>query len=160
MKRLQLDQVWWFPTPGNPLKEAPSDYHARFEAVQTLTRHNRAFRVSDVEHRAGLRYTIDLVTLIRRHSPLARFVWIMGGDSLMTFHFWKDWQARAKTVPIAVIARPGFERAAQVSPFAKAFARYRLPSYGASILSSKAPPRWTYLPAPLDPQSSTALRNG
>ena len=49
MKRLDLDQVWWFPTPGNPLKEAPSDYEARLGAVRVLTGNNRAFEVSDIE---------------------------------------------------------------------------------------------------------------
>lgn len=159
MKRLGLDLVWWFPTPGNPLKEAPSAYEARFQAVENLTRHNRTFRVSDVEKRANLRYTIDLVRLVRRHSPRAQLAWIMGGDSLMTFHYWKDWQTLAEMIPVAVVARPGFELAARMSPFAKTFARQRLPHQAARILVSQSPPRWTYLPAPLNPISSTALRN-
>ena len=160
MKRLGLDQVWWFPTPGNPLKEAPSDYEARFEAVRGLTRHNRKFHISAAEKDANLRYTIDLVRLVKQQSPKAQLTWIMGGDSLMTFHFWKDWQALAETVPIAVIARPGFELAARFSPFAKAFARQRLADIAARTLVEQSPPRWVYLPAPLNPVSSTALRNG
>lgn len=160
MKRLGLDQVWWFPTPGNPLKEAPSDYEARFEAVQNLTRHNRKFQVSAAEKHANLRYTIDLVDLVRQQCPKAQLTWIMGGDSLMTFHFWKDWQRLAQTIPIAVIARPGFEIAARFSPFAKAFARQRLADIAARTLVEQSAPRWVYLPAPLNPVSSTALRNG
>lgn len=158
LKRLNLDAVWWFPTPGNPLKEAPSDYHQRFQAVQDLTRHNRAFRVSNIEQRAQLRYTIDLVRRLRRQAPQAKFVWIMGGDSLMTFHFWKNWQALAATLPIAVVARPGFELAARVSPFAKKLRRHRLPDKAARILPDQTAPAWVYLPAPLNPISSTALR--
>lgn len=159
MRRLNLDAVWWFPTPGNPLKEAPSDYSQRFEAVRQLTRHNRAFHVSDIEHQAGLRYTYDLVKLLRQQSPHAKLVWIMGGDSLMTFHFWKDWQKLARTIPIAVVARPGFEVAARVSPFSKLLSAYRLPGNAARILPQQTAPAWTYLPAPLNPISSTALRN-
>src|SRR6056297_2925406 len=68
-RRLGLDAVWWFPTPGSPLKEAPSDYDARFDAVRDLTRHNRSFHVSDIERRASLRYTIDLVDLMLRQAP-------------------------------------------------------------------------------------------
>ena len=159
MKRLDLDQVWWFPTPGNPLKEAPSDYEARLGAVRVLTGNNRAFEVSDIEQRAHLRYTIDLVRLLKKHCPHAKLTWIMGGDSLMTFHFWKDWQALAQTLPIAVIARPGFERAARVSPFAKAFRHRRLPDKASHILPLQKAPHWVYIPAPLNPISSTALRN-
>lgn len=159
MKRLDLDQVWWFPTPGNPLKEAPSDYEARLGAVRVLTGNNRAFEVSDIERRAHLRYTIDLVRLLKKHCPHAKLTWIMGGDSLMTFHFWKDWQVLAQTLPIAVIARPGFERAARVSPFAKAFRHRRLPDKASHILPLQKAPHWVYIPAPLNPISSTALRN-
>lgn len=158
LKHLGLDAVWWFPTPGNPLKEAPTDYDVRFAAVQALTRHNRAFRVSAIERHAGLRYTYDLVRLLRKQSPNAQFVWIMGGDSLMTFHFWKDWQKLAATVPIAVIARPGFELSARVSPFAKRLARYRRPDEAARILPAQTAPAWSYIPAPLNPISSTTIR--
>lgn len=158
MKRLGLDQVWWFPTPGNPLKEAPSDYEARFAAVQDLTKHNRAFRVSNIEQQASLRYTYDLIRLMRQHCPRADLVWIMGGDSLMTFHYWKDWEKLAESIPIAVIARPGFELASRFSLFAKRMRRHRLADNAASILPEQKAPAWLYLPAPLNPISSTALR--
>ena len=82
----------------------------------------------------------------------------MGGDSLMTFHFWKDWKALARMVPIAVVARPGFERAARVSPFAKTFRDDRLSDRAARILPQAKAPGWVYLPAPLKPISSTLLR--
>lgn len=158
MKRLGLDQVWWFPTPGNPLKEAPSEYAARFEAVEALTAHHRRFRVSNVEKQLDLRYTIDLVRLLCQHCPHAKLTWIMGGDSLMTFHFWKDWRALANEVPIAVVARPGFELAARVSPFAKLLRQHRLRDHAARALPGHSTPAWVYLPAPLNPISSTALR--
>ena len=160
MKRLQLDAVWWFPTPGNPLKEAPSDYEERFAAVQVLTKRNRDFRVSNIEKQAGLRYTYDLVRLMRQHCPHADLVWIMGGDSLMTFHYWKDWEKLAESIPIAVIARPGFELASRFSLFAKKMRRHRLADNAASILPQQKAPAWVYVPAPLDPISSTALRTG
>ena len=158
MKHLGLDQVWWFPTPGNPLKEAPSDYDARFAAVEALTRHHRRFRVSDVEKRLSLRYTIDLVALLKQHCRQAQLVWIMGGDSLMTFHYWKDWRQLTERVPVAVVARPGFELAARVSPFAKLLEQRRLPDHAALALPARSAPAWVYLSAPLNPVSSTLLR--
>lgn len=158
MKRLGLDQVWWFPTPGNPLKEAPSDYQARFDAVSELTRNHRHFHVSDVERRLNLRYTIDLVTLLTERCPEAGLVWIVGGDSLTSFHRWKDWRALTDKIPVAVVARPGYEIAARSSPFAKRLSRHRLASQAALALAQTAAPAWVYLPAPLNAISSTSIR--
>ena len=160
LKRLQLDQVWWFPTPGNPLKEPPSAYSARVEAVQALIAPHKAFRLSTVEQALQLRYTRDLVQVLRRHCPRAQLIWIMGGDSLMTFHYWKDWEDIAYTVPIAAVARPGFERAALSSPFARIFAARRVAASAAPAVLVRTRPAWTYISAPLDPISSTALRQG
>lgn len=158
LKRLGLDQVWWFPTPGNPLKSPPGEYEARLAGVQILTARNKAMRVSDIEQRAHIYYTVDLARLLRAHCQQARLVWIMGSDSLMTFHRWKEWKALAQTLPIAVIARPGATLAARTSHFAKVFAEARLPRRMSWQLPLQQAPAWTYLTAPLNAASSTVLR--
>ncbi len=158
LKRLDLDQVWWFPARGNPLKSAPGEFDTRLAAVQVMTNAHRAMKVSDVEAHAGLTYTIDLVRLVRAHCPNAQLVWIMGSDSLENFHKWKDWQALANMIPIAVIARPGSTGAARTSHFAQVFRQSRLPRRAAKLLPGHDAPAWTYLNAPLNPASSTALR--
>lgn len=158
LRQLQLDQVWWFPTPGNPLKAPPGAYKARFAAVQALTSGNRAMQVSDIEARAKLTYSIDLIRLLRSHCPHAGFVWLIGADSLTTLQYWKDWTKIAQTLPIAAIARPGFELAARNSRFARQYAKARLAETAAAALPRAKPPAWTYLTAPLNPVSSTALR--
>ena len=159
LKRLDLDQVWWFPARGNPLKATPGEFDARLAAVQIMLETHRAMKVSDVEAHAGLTYTIDLVRLMRAHCPNAQLVWIMGSDSLENFHEWKDWQSLAKLIPIAVIARPGSTQASRSSHFAKVFRKSRLPRRAAKLLPGHDTPAWTYLNAPLNPASSTALRN-
>ena len=39
----------------------------------------------------------------------------MGADNLAQFHLWKDWQAIAALVPIAVATRPGYEEQARAA---------------------------------------------
>lgn len=158
IKRLRLDEVWWFPTPGNPLKHRPGAYEARLAAVQVLTQTNRAMRVSDIEARAHITYTIDLVKLLKAHCPNARLVWLMGSDGLENFHMWRDWKALANLVPIAVIARPGSMLSARNSHFARVFANARLPGQASHSLPGHATPAWTYIKAPLNRASSTAIR--
>ncbi|WOR14323.1 nicotinate (nicotinamide) nucleotide adenylyltransferase [Hyphomonas sp. FCG-A18] len=160
LKRLALDQVWWIPARGNPLKEAPAAFQGRLGAVQIMTRNHRGMRVSDIEAHAHLTYTIDTVRLFRAHSPGAQFVWIMGSDSLMNFHHWKDWHTLARTIPIAVIARPGATLAARSSHFAKVFKEARRPRRMSAMLAEQKSPAWIYLTAPLNPASSTAIRQG
>lgn len=158
LKRLQLDQVWWFPTPGNPLKAAPGAYAKRLKALQTQLDRTPRMRISQIENLAKIRYTTDLVKLLKTRCRSAKFVWIMGGDSAVGFHRWKAWQALAQTVPIAVIARPGGTLSARTSRFSGRFSRSHLPQSQAARLAGRSAPAWTYLSAPMNPASSTAIR--
>ena len=157
MKRLGLDWVWWVVARGNPLKTSHGDFSARLASAQAVAKNPRMI-VTDIEVRLGLTYTSDTLAAIVARAPEAHFVWLMGVDNLAGFHHWKDWQGIANTLPIAVIARPGTGPGERNSPFARRFARNRVPTAAAPTLAATLPPAWTYLPAPLDPTSSTVLR--
>jgi nicotinate-nucleotide adenylyltransferase len=156
-KALGLDWVWVIPARGNPLKRTQTPFAQRHAAARDLLTAART-RVSTLEHDAGLTYTIDLIRFLKRRAPGARFVWIMGGDNLSQFHRWKAWDAIASEIPIAVVSRPGAFPKAGLSPFARCFAEARLPATAAATLASRPAPAWTYIAAPFNPQSSTALR--
>jgi nicotinate-nucleotide adenylyltransferase len=158
IKQLDLDQVWWFPARGNPLKAPPGDFDKRLDAVTELTSQNRAMRVSDIEARARITYSVDLIRLVRAHCPHAQLVWLMGSDSLYGFHKWKDWRTIANMIPLAVVARPGSTIAARKSIFAQIYQFNRLPRRALKKLPVADPPAWGFLTAPMNPASSTALR--
>ena len=160
LTRLDLDAVWWLVSPGNPLKgeAGKAGYPHRLAAVRAALAQRPRHFVCTAEAALGTRYSIDLVRAVRALRPAIRPVWIIGADSLATFHLWKDWRAIANALPIAVIARqPGAMRA-RFSPMARAFAAARLPAQAAPILADQPPPAWVYLPAPLHDQSSTRIR--
>lgn len=118
IRALDLDEVWWLVSPGNPLKEAARDmapYAARVASARAMARH-APIRVSTVEARLGTRYTVDLLEKLPRLYPKKRFVWIMGSDNLAGFHRWQRWRDIARALPIAVIARPGYDGDALASP--------------------------------------------
>src|SRR5688500_6261412 len=106
---LGLDEVWWLVSPGNPLKAAAgmARFAARFASARRQARRSRIL-VSDFDATTGTRFTVDTVDLILRRSPNARFIWLMGEDTLPDFHRWKAWRRLARLVPIAVLARPGY----------------------------------------------------
>jgi len=156
-RALGLDRVWVFVAAGNPLKKTQTAFTKRLDAARNRLSGRRAI-VSGLESELGVRYTIDLLKHLKRTAPRARFIWIMGADSLRDFHQWRSWQEIAQLVPIAVVSRPGASPKAGLSHFARRFAGRRLPEEAAQSLKHAAAPAWVYITAPFDRTSSTELR--
>lgn len=151
--RLGLDRVVWLVSPGNPLKDTPTSLADRLAGVRSFAR-GPSMVVSDAEAKLGTRYSLDTIRLLKARHPGVRFVWIMGADSLASFHRWKGWTQIFRELPIAVVARPGAEKAL-TSPAARRFGQSRA---APGDLLGAEPPAWTWLSAPLNFTSSTALR--
>lgn len=158
LRELALDWVWWLPARGNPLKSQADDYPSRFASAVEMASHHPRMRVSDLEQRLGTNYTLDTLCRLLPRLSGARPVWIMGADSLASFHRWGGWQDIAVRVPIAVVGRPGYGLKARNSVFARTFAAARVDPAQAKTLPFREPPAWVYLPAPLHPASSSAIR--
>jgi nicotinate-nucleotide adenylyltransferase len=159
LRRLRLDRVIWLVSPQNPLK--PTDETAALtRRLWGALRYAQgpAMVVSDAETRIGSRYTIDTLRVLKARHPGVCFVWIMGADSLASFHRWRGWTEIMREAPVAVIARPGAMLKARNAPAAARFAWARLPAAAAPTLPCRDPPAWVYLAAPLNAASSTALR--
>ena len=159
LRRLELDRVIWLVSPQNPLKSSHETrpLAERLAGARQWARGARMI-VSDAETRLGSQYTIDTLRVLRARYPGVKFVWVMGADSLATFHRWRGWTQIMREVPVAVISRPWAALKARTSPAARRFAGARLPSSAASILADATAPAWVYLTGPLNFASSTALR--
>lgn len=159
MTRLQLDHVIWLVSPQNPLKSNrdTAPLAERMEGARRLAR-GPGMIISDAESRLGSQYTIDTIRVLKARYPGVKFVWIMGADSLATFHRWKGWTQIARTLPIAVISRPWAGLKSQTSPTAQRFAAARRPAREGPLLAEMTAPAWVYLPGPFNFASSTALR--
>lgn len=159
LKRLALDAVWWLLSPGNPLKDAAgyAPYDERLRTARRVADHPRII-VSNFEERKGLQYTVDTLETLRALWPQIDFVWLMGADSLASFHRWRDWKKIAGLAPIAVFNRPGFETAWKTAPAADELAAFRHQEEAAADLARLEPPAWVFIAESQNPQSSTALR--
>lgn len=155
LRRLKLDAVWWLVSPHNPLKNPHDldDYQQRLATAEAVACHPRII-VTDLEARAGLRYSIDLARLVKRRYPGARFVWIMGADNWLGFHRWRAWGALARLMPIVIVGRPSYSLRAMHGQAAQALGRARRPL---DRLLAGAWPAWSFIPLH-DPRSSTQLR--
>ena len=156
---LGLDEVWWLVSPGNPLKP-----RAGMAPLATRVRSARAqarrapIRVTAIERELGTRYTVDTLRALARRYPGRRFVWLMGADNLAQFHRWKGWRGLARTMPIAVIARPGYDDAALASPAMAWLRRYRLAASSLKSRTEWSAPALVTLRFDPDPRSATQLR--
>jgi nicotinate-nucleotide adenylyltransferase len=158
LKAFGLDRVWWLVSPGNPLKpDAPADLARRLAAGRAIVTNPRV-AVTDLEARIGTRYTAETVEGLRRRHPGVRFIWLMGADNLTTFHRWERWAEIMEMVPVGVLARPGEQLRAGLSPAARRFARWRLPQSEAATLPFRAPPAWTLVTGRMLDSSSSELR--
>jgi nicotinate-nucleotide adenylyltransferase len=158
-KRLRLDRVIWLVSPQNPLKSRheTAELSERMAGAASFA-HGPGMIVTDVESRLGSAYTIDTVRRLKARFPGVHFVWIMGADSLASFHRWRGWTQIMREVPVAVVSRPWIALKSRFSPAAQRFARFRIPSMAAATLPGTKPPAWVFLRGPLNFQSSTALR--
>lgn len=159
LKHLGLDWIWWLVSPQNPLKEADGyrDYAERLKVTRAVARHPR-FIVTDLEQQLGTRTTATTLAALRPVLRRGRFVWIMGADSFAHLHQWNDWTDIPETLPLAILARPGFSMRALESPAALRYEACRIPSDQARRLPGTPPPAWCFIPMPLRPESSTAIR--
>ncbi|WAJ31528.1 nicotinate-nucleotide adenylyltransferase [Jeongeupella avenae] len=160
LRRLRLDRLWWIVTPGNPLKDhgrlAPLS--ERVALSRALVGGDRRIVVTAFEAAHRIRYTADTLELVTSRRPNARFVWIMGADSLRSFHRWQDWKRIAAMMPLAVVDRPGSTLSVLSSPAALRLEGHRIPERDAARLASLDPPAWVFLTGPRSAQSSTTLR--
>jgi nicotinate-nucleotide adenylyltransferase len=158
LRRMKLDAVWWLVSPQNPLKSASAmaPLGQRLLRARDVAKHPR-IHVSSVEVALGARYTIDTISALKAHFPLCHFVWLMGGDSLASFHLWRRWPDIARAVPIGVIARPTFTISGISSPAARRLAGGRI--LDPAKLAGSKPPAWSFVQERLDPTSATQLRD-
>ncbi|MFN4113498.1 MAG: nicotinate-nucleotide adenylyltransferase [Sphingomonadaceae bacterium] len=159
LEALALDEVWWLVSPGNPLKPkagmAPLAKRLRSAMVQSR---RAPIRPTAVEQMLATRYTIDTLQALKRRYPRHRFIWLMGADNLAQFHHWRDWRAIARTMPIAVIARPGYDAAAIASPAMAWLRRYRVPLASLTHRGNWSAPALAIVRFDPDSRSATALR--
>lgn len=138
-----LDEVWFIPTSGPPLKESGPRVAAesRYDMVCAAIRDHDGFRVDDMElRRGGVSYSYDTVKELGRRHPEHSFAYIIGSDRVNDLHQWHAIEELASLVFFIGLERPS-EKAEPTS----------LPPF----LREKV----TIVPMPAIGISSTAVRN-
>ena len=159
MEALGLDELWWLVSPGNPLKPKAgmAPLHARVRSAMTQAR-RAPIKVTAIERELGTRYTVDTLKSIEKRFAKRDFVWLMGSDNLAQFHIWREWREIARTMPIAVIARPGYDADAVASPAMAWLRRYQVSAAQFKQGPIRSAPALVTLRFDPDSRSATAIR--
>lgn len=158
-RALGLDAVWWLVSPGNPLKPKAeiAPLHARLGSARAMARRAPIVPTA-IERELGTVFTVDTLRALQRRYPDIDFIWLMGSDNLAQLHRWRDWRRLARTMPIAVIARPGYDGSAVASPAAAWLGRYRRSAASLKHRAGWSAPALIHLRFDPDPRSATAIR--
>lgn len=156
---LDLDEVWWLVSPGNPLKpvKGMAPLPARLAHACKVAR-RAPIRATAIERQLGTRYTIDTLRALRLRYPRHDFIWLMGADNLAQFSQWKNWRGIAHLMPIAVIARPGYDAGARGSAAMSWLRRFVRPARQSADWTNWRVPALVLLRFRPDPRSATLLR--
>ena len=110
LERLELSTVMFIPCANPPHKAVTrlASAEHRMAMLEMATEHDLRFEASDLEiRRGGLSYTIDTVRELKRLHPSSEFFFIIGADSLLELHTWKDIYDLLKLCRFATFNRPG-----------------------------------------------------
>ena len=160
IRALDLDEAWWLVSPGNPLKAGARDMAplaVRLASAKRMAR-RAPIRATDIEARLGTRYTLDTILKLKRRYPRRQFVWLMGADNLAQFHRWRDWRRIARAMPIAVVARPGYDDDALAAPAMGWLRRFQRPVDHAKTWTTWSLPALVLMRFRPDPTSATQAR--
>lgn len=156
---LGLDEFWWMVSPGNPLKPKKdmAPLAARLASAKAQARRSR-IKATAIERELGTVYTAETLRKLVARYPKTQFIWIMGADNLLQFHHWKRWRDIARMMPIAVIARPGYDAHAIAGPAMAWFRRFVRRPDQRHHWTEWSTPALVFLRFRPDPRSATAIR--
>ena len=146
-------------TPGNLLKDRSGllPLHERMRLSAELVDDPR-IKITGFEKKIKSYTSITTLSYIFARHRNIRFVWVMGADSLATFHQWQEWKKIVAMIPIVIIDRPSASMSALSSPMAETFRKFRVKEYDVGALPYKTPPAWGYIHGRRSYASSTGLR--
>jgi nicotinate-nucleotide adenylyltransferase len=103
LNKLQLDQIWWIPTPFNPLKDK-SNYisiEERIKMCNTLVFSKHKIKIKKINEI----YSFNLVKKLQQQYKNYHFYWICGADNLKNIHLWNNFHKLINIIPFVFFAR-------------------------------------------------------
>ncbi|SNZ14595.1 nicotinate (nicotinamide) nucleotide adenylyltransferase [Hydrogenobacter hydrogenophilus] len=106
LEQLQAESIVFLPAFQSPLKEPHvATPQERLEMLSLAVEQEKGFEVSSLEiERRGVSYTVDTAQELF-HTLGERPTFLVGADSVMTLHLWKDPQRLTKMAKFVIADR-------------------------------------------------------
>lgn len=115
----RFDRIVFVPASNPPHKEKGiSPIEDRLEMLRLTLVNNDNFDVSDIEiERGGISYTVETVKETKEKFSLTSkdLYFLIGSDSLLDFHSWKEYESILNECRVIIALRPGF-RPSRIDP--------------------------------------------
>jgi len=113
-EQLQIDTVLFIPAfiPPHKQRRSLSSTDDRLAMLKLAIAGNAGFEISEIEtRRQGVSYSIDTIRAIKQARNLKRdeLYFLIGADSLLELHLWKDPEKILTESRVLVAARPNFD---------------------------------------------------
>lgn len=109
-EHLNLKEVIFIPTGKPPHKKSTNitnSFH-RYNMTELAIKNNRFFSISSIEiEKSGTTYTIDTIKELEMEYKNTEFYFIIGSDSVMNIHTWKDYKTLLNICNFIVAKRVG-----------------------------------------------------
>jgi len=110
LEQMGLHRVIFLPAAQPPHKMAQplAPASVRLEMLRLATADDSRFEVSSDEiDRGGVSYTVDTLRRFRDRYPDAALYFLIGGDTLLELHTWREIGAVLELAEIVTVGRPG-----------------------------------------------------
>jgi nicotinate-nucleotide adenylyltransferase len=110
LEQFELSKVVFMPCACPPHKSVrdliPAEHRAAM--LEAAIEGDLRFQVSrDEIERDGISYTIDTARAMKLQYPESEIVFVIGSDSLMELHLWKEINALLEVCRFVTLTRPG-----------------------------------------------------
>ena len=121
LKKLKLDKIFWLIVPENPFKKGQMylPLEVRIKLCKKLIKNNNKLEAIDFESDLKSFETCNTIKKAKRIFFHHELFWIMGGDSLLSFHKWKNPDFIAKNIKLVVFARGNMHKVVRTKAFLK-----------------------------------------
>ena len=154
-----LDEIWWLITKKNPLKNEENylSFEDRLNKIKLIINNDKIV-YKYFENETNSNFLIDNINHINKQFTNNNFIFLMGSDSFIEMHKWKNYDDIFNRIPIVVFNREKEKYDVEKSKVGNIYKNNRF-DFKKKIIFNQALPCWTFISEFNEKISSSKLRN-